>query len=180
MLNVCLASLENQTRKDFNVVVADNGMHHVRHSYIASRYAFQHHEGKGRDCYESANFEALKESASGEYLCFPSDDGYYAPRFFELMLKHGDGAEIIYCNCVWDGRGYGPGEELIHLDTSLNVGKLDKGGFLIKKALFLAAGGFQGPFGVDRCEDGFFIRRVLASGVNIRAKKVGIVGWMHN
>lgn len=182
MLNVCLASLQNQTWADRQVIVADNSRMHFLdqgHEPYARRYGGQHVFTTGaRDCYESANMVAKSEFVSGQYLCFPSDDCYYAPRFLELMLRHGDGADLIYCDCVWDGRGYGPGEELIHLDCAPRRGKIDKGGFLVNRELFLGLGGFQGPFGVDRCEDGLFIERVVASGASI--KKVGIVGWMHN
>jgi glycosyltransferase involved in cell wall biosynthesis len=186
-LNLCVASLRLQTCKEFEVIIADNsrdGMISFAHKQTARNMTeaqqFCKHistaEAAGRDCYESANLAA--NVAKGEYLCFPSDDGYYAPRFLELMLMHGSDSDLMYCNCIWDGRGYGKGEELIHLVVEPRRGKIDKGGFLVKREVFMKSGGFKGPFGPERCEDGFFIERLIRSGVTHR--KVDITGWIHN
>ncbi len=177
----CVASLRIQTYRNFEVIVTDN----AKHPGIASgqKYLiedlnllddrFSYELLRLRDCYESANWGS--RVAAGEYLCFPSDDGYYCPRFLELMLKHGDGADVIYCDCIWDGRGYGPGEECIHLDTAPVCGKIDKGGFLVKRSAFKE---FKGPFGMDRGADGWLIEDLVKSRATF--KKVGITAWAHN
>lgn len=189
-LEVCLLSLRRQTCTDYEVIVTDNapassdierGAIALNHELLVQNAGHQFRYVRttsiaGADCYQSANYGATV--ARGDYLCFPSDDGYYAPRFLELMLRRADDADLVYCNCVWDGRGYGRGEELIHLQTEPRAGKIDKGGFLVKRDLFLAAGMFRGPWGVDRAEDGRFIEQLIAARVTHR--KVELTGWIHN
>lgn len=172
-----LFGLKIQTFGDFEVIVADNsnGDDTVEVLRMLEDPRFGLFLAGARDCYESANLGA--ERARGEYLCFPSDDGWYAPRFLELMLRHGDGADLIYCNCIWDGRGYGPGEECTHLITAPVTGKIDKGGFLLKREVFRAAR-FLGPFGADRAADGWLVEKLVASGAT--HKKVEITAWAHN
>jgi len=171
-----------QTSQDFEVIVTDNsrGPAAVAQQKITEQYGprfrYMNTGAVARDCYESANFGAGQ--ASGEYLCFPSDDGYYAPRFLELMLRHGSLYDLIYCDCIWDGRGYGAGEELIHLVTEPRRGKIDKGGFLVARDAFIKAGRFLGPYGIDRAEDGRLIEHLVANGC--RHRKVDITGWIHN
>jgi hypothetical protein len=90
------------------------------------------------------------------------------------MLKYGAGSDLAYCNCVYDGHG----AECAVLDVQPFRGMIDKGGFLIKREVFLQAGGFSGPFGVDRAEDGRFIEFLLTTGV--KHTKVPIAGWIHS
>jgi hypothetical protein len=160
-----LYALKIQTEPDFEVIVTCNAP--MRPPLEDDRFSY--HGTMLRDCYESANHGAT--IATGEYLCFPSDDGYYAPRFLELMLKHGNGADLIYCNCVYDGHGC----ECGFMDTAPVCGRIDKGGFLLRRSLFT---GFEGPFGVDRAADGNLIEDLVRKGASHR--KVEIVGWVHN
>ena len=177
-LELCLASLHCQTFQDFDLLVTDNAVdeeisqHHwmltLRH--VNDRYT----RTKLRDCYESANWGAA--AAQGEYLCFPSDDGIYFPLFLELMLERGRGADLIYCDQVWAGPSKHGGMECNVLDVQPVTGKIDKGGFLVRREVFQRLGGFSAPF--FHTADGEFIERVIKSGASHR--KVGIVGWVHN
>lgn len=173
-LVTCLYSLRIQTFGDFEVIVADNSEGDLNAAVVRSlddsRFRFL--RAGTRDCYESSNLAA--RDARGEYLCFPSDDGYYCPRFLELMFRNGD-ADLIYCDCIWDGRGYGPGEECIHLVAEPRLGKIDKGGFLLRREKFTA---FNGPAGVDRAADGQLVEEVIRNGAT--HQKVNICGWVHN
>lgn len=160
-----LYSLKIQTEPDFEVIVTNNGTR----SLSVADPRFEYFGPELRDCYESANYGATL--ATGEYLCFPSDDGYYAPRFLELMLRHGANADLIYSNCVYDGHGC----ECGFMDAAPKCGSIDKGGFLVRRSLFT---GFLGPFGADRAADGWLIEELVRSGAS--QQKVPILGWVHN
>lgn len=170
-LACCLYSLKIQTERDFEVIVADNSGDFANTAVViqVNDRRFTHYRAGSRDCYESSNGAALL--AQGEYLCFPSDDGYYAPRFLELMLQHGDGADLIYCNCAYDGHG----SECAFFDVTPTVGGIDKGGFLLRRQLFTE---FAGPVGLCRAADGQLVEQVVRAGAT--HQKVPIVGWAHN
>jgi glycosyltransferase involved in cell wall biosynthesis len=172
-LDLLLRSLRLQTCPDFEVLITDNatGDGAVQNFCAVTATGderFQYIEAKQADCYFSANLGAAQ--ALGEYLCFPSDDGYYAPRFLEAMLKAGP-ADLIYCDCIYDGHGinYAP------METALVCGWIDKGGFLIKREKFT---GFAGPAGMSRAADGLFIEALIKTGVS-HTKAPGYL-WVHN
>ena len=172
-LDLLLRSLRLQTCPDFEVLITDNAVgDQVAKNFSAvmaiGDQRFRYFEAKQADCYYSANLGAAH--AMGEYLCFPSDDGYYAPRFLELMLTAAP-ADLIYCDCVYDGHGasYAP------METAPACGAIDKGGFLIKRDKF---SGFEGPPGVERAADGWLIEKMVREGIN-HAKVPGYM-WVHN
>lgn len=171
-LDLLLRSLRLQTCPDFEVLVTDNAVgdravENFRTVIAIGDERFRYIEAKQADCYFSANVGASQ--AQGEYLCFPSDDGYYAPRFLEQMLHVG--ADLIYCDCVYDGHGcnYAP------LETAPVCGRIDKGGFLIKREKFP---GFAGPAGVERAADGWLVEALVREGVS--HEKVSGYMWVHN
>lgn len=173
-----LASLITQTRTSWEIVICDNSKDGRNHSiYNAFRElpgVFYVHTGQYgcRCCYQSANC-AAEMWAKGEYLCFPSDDDYYGPRFLELMLKYGDGADFIYSDYVDDSCG----NECAVMHSIPALGHIDKGGFLVKRELFLAHK-FAGPFGKDRPADGWLVEELAAAGA--RMVKAPGVTWVHN
>jgi len=164
-----LYSLLVQTERDFNIIVTDNADQCLDTVRSIDDPRIHYMRTIARDCYESANLAVLR--ADGEYLCFPSDDGYYAPRFLELMLKYGQGADLIYCDCIWDGTA----AEYKYLDVRPALYYIDKGGFLLRRSLFTE---FKGPFGERRAEDGRFIERIIQRG--IKHRKAPFCGWFHN
>jgi glycosyltransferase involved in cell wall biosynthesis len=166
-----LWSLKVQTEPGFDVIVVDNGdrewgnlerlndMYDHRFQYIAARKS---------NCYESSNLGA--KHAMGEYLCFPSDDGYYVPRFLELMLE--PKADLTYCDMLYDPRltgVYAP----IRVEPGLDI---DKGGFLVKRECFQPFP-WERPDGL-RMADHFLIDDLIAAGV--RHAKVPGVLFIHN
>jgi glycosyltransferase involved in cell wall biosynthesis len=168
-------SLSTQTERDFEVLVCDNSPHRQNYGafLIAAsgcrfRYIPTGLEGS-LCCYDSSNRGAAL--AHGDYLCFPSDDDYYCPRFLELLFKHGDNADLIYCNSVDDSCG----NECAILNVKPQEGWIDKGGFLIRRDKFTE---FKGPMGQDRPADGWMIEDAVRRGLS--CKKVEVVGWVHN
>jgi glycosyltransferase involved in cell wall biosynthesis len=165
-----LYSLKIQTERDFQVIVSDNGgspeMFNAVKKLEDSR--FRYIDMLFSNCYQSSN--GVVRFASGEYLCFPSDDNYYVPQFLELMLK--PQADLIYCDMLYDPRltgSYAP----------VNVGPgrdIDKGGFLVRRDCFQ-------PFPWER-EDGlrmadhFLINDLVKAGLSC-AKVPGVL-WVHN
>jgi len=165
-----LYSLKLQTFRDFEVIVTDSGgfIPNLETIVDVKDDRFRYIHTPTMDCYESANL-AGGTLAQGEYLCFPSDDDYYGPRFLELMLLHGGDADLIYCNYVDDSCG----NECAVMNCLPAIGHIDKGGFLVRRALFQ---GFGRPYSVSA--DGQFIEGLVRGG--IRHRKVEIVGWVHN
>ena len=171
-LDLLLRSLRLQTCRDFEVLVTDNavGARASENLDAVQRIGdsrFRHIAAREPDCYFSANLGAA--AAQGEYLCFPSDDGYYVPRFLEAMLGAGP-ADLIYCDCVYDGHGinYAP------MQTRPACGFIDKGGFLVKREQFR---GFRGPAGADRAADGWLVEALIKSGAT-HSKVPGHL-WVH-
>lgn len=170
-----LYSLKVQTERDWEVIVTDNSPDAIN-LWVAQELAeedsrFGYLSTKRADCYEAAN--RAVESATGQYLCFPSDDGYYTPQFLEVMYAAGEGADLVYCDAVYGGNGC-PYPCL--LDAAPVAGRIDKGGFLLKRELFP---GFQGPFGVDRAADAWLIERIAQTPGARVVKAPGIL-WVHN
>lgn len=165
-----LFGLKIQTERDFEVIVADNSDGDINAAVVRAidDPRFRHFRANARECYESSNLAATQ--AQGEYLCFPSDDDYYAPRFLELMFHYGD-ADLIYCDWVYDGHGC----ECGFAAAQPVVGSIDKGGFLLRRSKFT---GFPGPFGVCRAADGQLVEEVVRNGAT--HQHVSIVGWVHN
>ena len=180
VLEGVLTSLAQQTEQSFEVIVADNSDNPsciVGNHEAVARYddRFRLIETRLSDCYRSAN--AAAQFAIGEYVCFPSDDCYYCPRFLEQLIQRGRSSDLIYCNCIWDGLGSAyPGSILV---ARLCLGGIDKGGFLLRRWKFT---GFPEP-PADRADrvwpgDGIMIEQLVKAGVH--STKVDQVLWVHN
>jgi glycosyltransferase involved in cell wall biosynthesis len=171
-----LRSLVIQTETDFEVLVTDNALTEADATGNVQAVAqlqdarFRYERTDMADCYVSANHGAAV--ARGEYLCFPSDDDYYTPRFLELMLKGNERADLIYCNCIYNGNGchYAP------MEVEPVCGRIDKGGFLVRRSKFPEF--TDGTPGTIRAADGWMIERLVRSG--IQHHKVPGYLWIHN
>jgi glycosyltransferase involved in cell wall biosynthesis len=165
-----LRSLQVQSEPDFEVLVTDNSTDFHNQAIVQEMNdpRFCYFNTRLPDCYLSANYGA--SMATGEYLSFPSDDGYYGPRFLQTMLAGWD-ADLIYCDCIYDGHGihYAP------MDVAPVSGQIDKGGFLLKREKFT---GFAGPAGLDRAADAWLIEALIKTGAT-HTKAPGYL-WMHN
>lgn len=179
----CLSSLMSQTHQDFEIIITDNAsdafafkenqlavMGLRKHSFVGSiRYLYTAME----TCYHSAEHAALS-CATGEWLCFPSDDSYYVPDFAKFMLEKAGAADLVYCDCIYDPRR---GTKYEIMDTKPLIGHIDKTNFIVRKEWFDKVGGFpdKKPGG---CSDGLFIEKAVQMGA--RHVKADGVLCFHN
>ena len=170
-LRCLLASLAIQDEPDFEAIVTDNSKDAQNAAVVSDmRDPRFHHVHTGmRNCYESANIGALL--AQGEYLCFPSDDNYYVPPFLRLMLERK--TDLIYCDMVYDPR-ISEEREYKTIEVHPKEGKIDKGGFLVRRSKLLP---FPWELSVQTA-DGLLIEKLIKNGLS-HAKAPGVL-WMHN
>lgn len=138
-LRCCLASLALQTRSH-EIWVADNAQDSatiVKHSEIAREFrAFRESPGQASS-YHSA--EIIAPLTTGEWLCFPSDDGYYVPHFSDRMLSFAEGNEwdLVYCDTAYDWSGHFPLNHPRLIDGVLRVeprkNYIDKTSFMVRR-----------------------------------------------
>lgn len=151
----CLASLSVQTCQDFELIVTDNSFSDTA-AYMAEQitkmFRGRYTRTNKPSCYHSAEVGA-QELATGEYLCFPSDDSYYVPTFVEQMLKQSLDSfyDFVYCDVLYDPR-CGNGKYSV-MDTKMKTNHIDKTCFLIRKDVFNSLGFFakteSGPCTAD-------------------------------
>ena len=79
-----LASLLNQTCRDFEIIVADNCSSdetpQIVHSFADPRLRYHRHD---RNIGPFANMNYLIDQARGAYICIVHDDDLYGPEFLE-------------------------------------------------------------------------------------------------
>jgi glycosyltransferase involved in cell wall biosynthesis len=101
LLKKCLASILNQTARDFEVIVADNcstdGTADVVRSLADPRVRYHRHES---NIGPFANMNWLIEQARGDYICIVHDDDVYGPEFLqrerELLDRHPN-VGMVHC-----------------------------------------------------------------------------------
>jgi len=74
--------------------------------------------------------------AQGEFLCLPSDDSYYVPKFAEKMLNAAaqNSWDWVYCDIVYDERcGHG---RYTQVETLPRLGWIDKMSFILRRNKF--------------------------------------------
>ena len=84
LLRKCLASLLNQSARDYEVIVADNcstdGTPEIVRSFTDPRLRYHRHES---NIGPFGNMNWLIEEARGEYVCIAHDDDVYGPEFLQ-------------------------------------------------------------------------------------------------
>jgi len=139
-LELCLLSLCLQTRTDWTAIVTDNADSSVYSEMNEDavrrvgdgRIAYRYTGSTCPSCYHSA--EAGAARATGTYLSFPSDDSYFVPEFLERMLESADGADLIYCDVLYDRRLTG---RRAALQCEPRVCAIDKTSFLVRRDKFI-------------------------------------------
>lgn len=135
--------LHNQTSKDYEIIVADEGDNEWVKDFNVKYYK---QEWK-KDWHYSAKNEASK-LAQGEYLAFPQDDAEYYPEFVEKM-QQGD-----LCVCGWEYEGKPRNPRPF-------ISEVDIGGFSVKKELFTG-------FNSNNLADGEFVQSLKDKAVLIK------------
>lgn len=176
-----LYALKVQTEQDFEVIVCDNSPNRCNLAPVAKmgncgapQFRYVHTGPTCCNCYQSANLAAA-EDAHGDYLCFPSCDGWYTPTFLADMLR--PGVDLTYCDMLYDPRGDTQTPQRYRvIDVMPKLGCIDKGGFLIRRDKFQPFP-WKEPSG-EVFADGMLIERLIASGVT-HAKVPGVL-FAHN
>lgn len=153
LLERALSSLLNQTEKDWEVVLIDDGSEDGTSEMIPAYqkkipFSYVYQENKG---FIQAKNEGIRRS-KGEYLTFLDSDDEYAANHLEnrkeilqkypdVELLHG-GAKVIGNQYVPDNDR--PGRQILVTDCAIS------GTFFIKRKRMLELGGFKGtPLSVD-------------------------------
>lgn len=169
-----LASLAIQTRPH-EIIVTDNSddpeakkrQNEAARDFGAS-WIDTHIQG-ARHCYESAELAA--PLATGDWLAFPSDDGYYVPGYSDTMLKAAAAGrwDLVYCDLIYDPR-MGGRYGVLRVEPRLR--HIDKTCFMVKRDKFE---GFpdRGVFG-----DGHLIESLVGRGLR-HGKAPGVL-LVHN
>ncbi len=109
-LNKCIDSLLNQTLKDIEIILINDGSTDTSEKIIKSyndkriKYISKKNEGIGK-----TRNRGIKE-ATGEFIAFVDSDDYLNEHFCEYMYKkaHNDNCELVICNFFEDrGNLYG-------------------------------------------------------------------------
>ena len=184
-LRTCLASIADQTFTDWEAIVVDNSFDlqaaakhreyaamdpRIRYEYVGDR-AFDARIGI-RSLYQAS--EIGVGMTTGEWLCFPNDDSYYAPWFAERLLNFAEPNELqfVYCDLV-HGR-----PDIAHyaLNCQPHACAIDKTNFLVRREWFPAE--WPGKIDVYGMADGVLVNELVARG--IRHGKVGQLLVVHN
>jgi hypothetical protein len=126
------------------------------------RYVDVHREPPVPFCYHG-----LEVGPVGDWLCFPSDDSYYVPKFASIMLGAAVNAkaEFVLCDVIYDPRlayaKYGTYGYSI-MRTSPGPGAIDKTSFIISRNAFSMVGGWP-PHDQD-WRDGMLAEAVVGHG----------------
>ena len=180
-LKLCLLSLVCQSRVDWSAIVTDNAMDSTYRDLNRDavewvgdpRIQYAYTGDQAKNCYISANIGA--QEAEGEWLAFPSDDGYVCPWYLERMLRRAADLDLVYCDIV-----LGSAQSHRFLSQQPRCCEIDKTGFSVRREWFNRVGGFviENVDGGASTADGQFIERVVAAGA--RHGKVDEVLVVHN
>ena len=182
-LRLLLTSLQLQTELSWETIVTDNS--DKENAYVIQleiervddpRIRYIYTGDRAANCYCSADMAVPQ--AKGEWLGFPSDDGYYCPWYLERMLRcaqqHGPSTALVYCNVVLGSAAAHPA-----LDTHPRCCEIDKTTFLVRRDWFERVGGFGAEnVGLPAPSDGLFIEKLIAQGID--HAKVGELLCVHN
>jgi GT2 family glycosyltransferase len=179
-LRCCLAAFALQD-PNVQVTVADNSpdQHGVRWNYaVAKSYDMtyvntSHIEGHA---YGAANAicgvgeqlldrdnKPWKDLVLGEWVCFPSDDGYHVPLFSKIVLETAAAHpkwDFIYWDTLYDPRRTGKYEVMNVQPTECRI---DKTSFMVRTSVFREIGGF--PPHANDWRDSALAQKLVNAGV---------------
>ena len=184
-LKLCLQSLRLQTAAGLiQIFVADNSPSAANrrvtidcHAKAIGEAAVFYTNTAMRECYEAAEAIAKNGFLVGDFLGFPSDDNWYSPHYCEKMLEaaQANSWDLVYCDALFDPRPSWSGKHCV-MEGFPAPGRIDKGGFIVRRSLFLDMGGFPGKNGGASASDGLFCQ---AAAVRCAHGRVPEVMWFH-
>ena len=168
---------------EVNIIVTDNtprsSAEYSRSERVAEelcvRYINTCHVGGGTDPCDAATYvAALHRPELGEWLTFPSDDGYHVPLFSKIVLQtaaeHPEW-DFIYWDILYDPRRTGKYEVMSVHPANCHI---DKTSFMIRTKLFCEIGGFP-PSPDNGWRDAKLAEKLVAMGVK-HGKAPGCLG----
>ena len=154
MLDRCLGSVSRQSRRDFEVIVADDGSEDETETLVNAwsqrddRIRYVHQENKGAG--DARNLGA--SIARGKYLLFLDSDDEVDPDYLNALSSaiQGNNSAVVCCGCRYlDAAGHiikqrlpqEPGTGWKYAD-----GFFFTGTFAVRRDLFGAIGGYRAGF----------------------------------
>ena len=168
-LNACVASLNAQEGPK-EILVCNNGPVLPWIPLGPSGKLLQTGAAGAQSCYDSAALAA--KDASGDWLCFPSDDSLYVGRFQRIMLEiaASESADLVYCDCVYAlGTEKNRWPPYSVLETQPKMGRIDKTCFIMRRSLFTEFPPHEWGY-----RDGALIEQLVKGGVKM-AKAPGVL-----
>src|SRR5437588_7283045 len=124
LLGAFLASLLNQTCRDFEIIVADNCSSdetpQIVHSFADPRLRYHRHD---RNIGPFANMNYLIDQARGAYICIVHDDDLYGPEFLEresAMLDSHPAVGMVHC-AVYEADAAGERRQVVRAYPTTRV-----------------------------------------------------------
>lgn len=99
---------------------------------------------------------AYTRFARGEFVCVPMDDAYYVPSFIDQMIwtARTNDLELVYCDWLWNAADNSTPYR--HVVVQPVFGRIDVGGFLVKREALIEDGWtYRGEGG-----DGLLVSRI--------------------
>ena len=174
-LRTCLSSIIDQTCQDSEIICCDNtpdiSMANINrelcrqldpniiYEWTSDRTKIDLPEVKHKRCLYTAT-EIGVGLSSGDWLCFPNADSYYAPVFVERMYNKiaENDWELIYSNFILGGL-YHP--YWSHATNPRHC-EIDKTCFIVKRNWF---NGFPEKYTNYNGADGFFVEGLVKQGI---------------
>lgn len=114
-LEQCLDSIVNQTLKDIEIILIDDGSTDrsadICKKYLSdSRVTYHHKENEGL---AAARADGIAR-ANGEYIGFVDSDDWIKPEMYEKMYEaaKSNDSDVVFCNCIQNENGHRFSREL--------------------------------------------------------------------
>lgn len=166
-----LQSVLNQSYRDFEVIVLDDGSTDGTHEILSG---FQQADSRVRVYRNEINSgsparicnEGIKQYAESEFIAFQFDDDFWLDWCLESLVNGSDGYDFVYGQTAFiDSRTkefmYVLGNVKIDKSNILTGGRLANNAVLIRRSLFLSLGGFdENPYIRRVCDWDLWVRVV--------------------